>query len=47
MKTLLKTLKYTGLGILSILAILGIYTYSLTYTPNGQQAAYESFKNSA
>ena len=47
MKTFLKILKYTGLGILGIMGMLTIYIYSLTYTPHGrmlwQQAAYAKF----
>jgi len=44
MKTLLKTLKYIGLGLVGLFGIFVIYLYSLTYTPHGrmlwQQAAY-------
>jgi acetyl esterase len=44
MKTLLKTLKYIGLGLFGMITILVIYLYSRTFTPNGrmlwQQAAY-------
>ena len=47
MKTLLKILKYTGIGLISLVGILAFYIYSLTYTPHGrmlwQQAAYAKF----
>ncbi len=47
MKTLLKTLKYIGIGLISLAGILAIYIYSLTFTPHGrmlwQQAAYAKF----
>lgn len=47
MKTLIKVLKYFGIGLLAIMAILAVYIYSLTYTPHGrmlwQQAAYAKF----
>ena len=47
MKTLLKTLKYIGICLISLVGILAIYIYSLTFTPHGrmlwQQAAYAKF----
>jgi acetyl esterase len=47
MKTIQKVLKYSSIAILGAIAILAIYTYSLTYSPHGcmmwQQAAYAKF----
>jgi hypothetical protein len=47
MKSLLRILKYIGLGLIGMAGLLAIYIYSLTYTLHGrmlwQQAAYAKF----